>query len=44
MVRAWESASSIGVPVSAYIAWLAERPDTDGALREPRARDYPLRV
>lgn len=29
--------------VSAYIAWLAERPDTDGALREPRARDFAAR-
>lgn len=29
--------------VSAYIAWLAERPDSDGALREPRARDFAAR-
>jgi hypothetical protein len=29
--------------VSAYIAWLAERPDADGALREPRARDFAAR-
>jgi hypothetical protein len=26
-----------------YIAWLAERPDADGALREPRARDFAAR-
>ncbi len=29
--------------VSAYIAWLAVRPDADGALREPRARDFAAR-
>ena len=29
--------------VSAYIAWLARRPEPDGALREPRARDFAAR-
>ena len=26
--------------VSSYVAWLAERPEAEAALREPRARDF----
>jgi hypothetical protein len=26
--------------VSTYVGWLAERPEADAALREPRARDF----
>lgn len=29
--------------VSAYVDWLAGRPDAEGALREPRARDFAAR-
>ncbi|MCA1678935.1 MAG: tyrosine-type recombinase/integrase [Actinobacteria bacterium] len=34
---------SYAAHVSTYIAWLAERADADGALREPRARDFAAR-
>jgi hypothetical protein len=32
-----------GAHVPAYIDWLAERPEADAALREPRARDFAAR-
>src|SRR5215217_2533234 len=32
-----------GAHVSAYVEWLAGRPEAEGALREPRARDFAAR-